>query len=102
AGHRWDVDERELVREHARALVRRLPDGEGWDRYRKSALTAKGITDVLRLAQSDQRIVVPADQLDARPYDLNTPTGIIDLRTGALTPPDPAAMHTRSTQVAPD
>ncbi|MEV8177214.1 phage/plasmid primase, P4 family [Cellulosimicrobium funkei] len=102
AGHRWNIDERELVREHARTLARRLPGGDGWDRYRRSALTAKGVTDVLRLAQSDQRIVVPADQLDARPYDLNTPAGIVDLRTGTLSPSDPAAMHTRSTTVAPD
>lgn len=101
-GHRWASDDRELVREHARAIARRLPTGEGWDRYTKSALSAQGVGGVLRLAQSDPRVVAPVDQLDARPYDLNTPNGIIDLRTGTLSPPDPAALHTRSTQVAPD
>ncbi|GMA22263.1 hypothetical protein GCM10025864_44890 [Luteimicrobium album] len=101
-GHHWSVDDRELVREHARTLVRRLPGGEGWETYRKKALSARGVTDVLRLAQSDQRIVVAAKELDARPYELNTPAGIVDLRTGTLSQPDPAALHTRTTTVAPD
>lgn len=101
-GHRWTNDDNELVREHARALARRLPKGEEWSRYRKTALSARGITGILRLAQSDSRIVAPIDALDARPYELNTPDGVVNLRTGTSTPPDPAALHTRSTTVAPD
>lgn len=101
-GHRWANDDRELVREHARAISRRLPQGDGWDKYRKSALSAQGVSGVLRLAQSDPRVVAPAGDLDAYPYELNTPAGVINLRTGELTPPDPTKLHTRSTVVAPD
>jgi putative DNA primase/helicase len=101
-GHRWLWDEAERHREMVRALARSLPDGEGWSRFKSSALSANGVTGVVRLAQSDPAIAVHIDQLDSQPYELNTPAGIIDLRTGALRSPDPTAMHTRSTSVAPD
>ena len=39
--------------------------------------------------------------LDADPYALNTPAGIVDLRTGELHPSDPAALCTKATAVAP-
>ena len=41
-----------------------------------------------------------AEQYDATPWDLNTPGGIIDLRTGALRPHDPGARCTKMTAVA--
>ena len=40
-------------------------------------------------------------QLDADPWLLNTPAGIVDLRTGAIAPNEPAALMTRITSVAP-
>ncbi|MFE4679212.1 phage/plasmid primase, P4 family, partial [Streptomyces sp. NPDC056723] len=54
------------------------------------------------MAQTDPRIVALMDRLDAQPLHLNTPEGIVDLTTGAITPNDPAEMHTRSTTVPPD
>jgi putative DNA primase/helicase len=101
-GHRWTNDDRGLVSEHVRAIARRLPNGDGWATYTKRALSAQGVAGIKRLAQSDQRIVAPVAQLDARPYELNTPAGVVDLRTGSLGAPDPGALHTRSTTVAPD
>lgn len=42
------------------------------------------------------------DRLDADPYALCTPQGIVDLRTGLLTAPDPSKdFHSRSTTVGP-
>lgn len=101
-GHRWVADDIAHVQELVRAIARRLPAGDGWDTYRKKALTANGVAGVLQLARSDPRIVAPTPLLDARPYELNTPGGTIDLRTGALHPADPAALHTRTTAVTPD
>jgi putative DNA primase/helicase len=101
-GHRWLWDEAEQHRELIRKLARTLPDGEGWVRFKTSALSANGVAGVSRLAQSDPQVVTHIADLDARPYQLNTPAGIIDLLTGELLPPDPAALHTRSTAVAPD
>lgn len=102
SGSRWQWDTAETYREHIREMTRRLPDGDGWATYKKRALSAAGITGIARLAQSDKKLTVHIDDLDANPYELNTPAGIIDLRTGLLRPADPAGLHTRTTAYAPD
>jgi putative DNA primase/helicase len=43
------------------------------------------------------QIRVPVDAFDAHPDHLNTPTGIVDLRTGDLRPHDPTEYHTKVT-----
>jgi putative DNA primase/helicase len=100
-GHRWLWDDAEHHRELIRALARRLPDGDGWARFKAGALSAAGVTGVERLARSDARVVVNFDHLDANPWALNTPSGIVDLRTGQMSAPDPAQLHTRSTGASP-
>ncbi len=53
------------------------------------------------LKEAAVHLEVDADALDAAPDKLNTPAGIIDLRTGALHPNDPAERCTKITAVAP-
>lgn len=101
-GHRWLWDDAEQHREYVRGIAREIPPERPWTTFRRRALSAAGVNGVSRLAQTDPRIVVNVADLDARPYELNTPAGIVDLHTGELRPPDPAALHTRSTTVAPD
>jgi putative DNA primase/helicase len=102
-GHRWIWDEAESVRELARDVARQLPtNAKPQQVFRAKSLQNGAINAMCRLAQSDERIVINLTELDARPYELNTPGGIIDLRTGKLHPPDPARMHSRSTACAPD
>lgn len=98
-GCRWKWDEAEHHRELIRALARALPDdGDREDRtFKKRALSAAGTAGIERLARSDAQVVVGLNQLDADPWVLNTPTGIIDLRTGQLRASDPTALCTRST-----
>jgi putative DNA primase/helicase len=60
------------------------------------------VSGVARLARSDSAVSVHLADLDARPYELNTPGGIVDLRTGEVQSSDPYRLHTRSTAVAPD
>jgi len=101
-GHRWGWDEAEHHRELIRRMARELPDDDGWRRFKTRVMSAVGVSGVERLARSDSAISVHVNALDARPYELNTPAGIVDLRTGQIRAPDPAALHTRSTTVAPD
>lgn len=56
---------------------------------------------VLPILQFSPGIAVAADEFDRDPWKLNTPVGEVDLRTGALTAPNPAAMHSKSTGVGP-
>ncbi|WP_232524348.1 DNA primase family protein [Nocardiopsis gilva] len=102
-GHRWTWDDRGRVRELARAIARSLPDEAKEDAGHKArSLSARGLEAMVKVAQTDPRIVTPLAELDGDPWQLNTPSGVVDLRTGTLGAPDPAALHTRSTLVAPD
>jgi P4 family phage/plasmid primase-like protien len=53
------------------------------------------------LARSNPGQASSHKEWDADPWVLNTPGGIVDLRTGTLRPPDPLAYCTKSTTVAP-
>ena len=53
------------------------------------------------LKEAAVHLETEADMLDADPAKLNTPAGIIDLRTGKLQPNDPAERCTKITTVAP-
>lgn len=53
------------------------------------------------LTEAAPHLACAVDDLDADPYALNTPGGIVDLRTGELRPSDPAALCTKATAVAP-
>ena len=53
------------------------------------------------LTEAAPHLARAVDDLDADPYALNTPAGIVDLRTGELHPSDPAALCTKATSVAP-
>ena len=104
-GHRWQWDPPSggLLTEHARRVARDLPrDEKAAAAWRSKSLMQPRINAMIQLARSDHRVVAHADTLDARPFELNTPAGVVDLRTGLLHEPDPAALHTRTTTVAPD
>jgi len=101
-GHKWCWDEAERHRELIRAIARTLPEGATWRTHKKRALSAAGVTGIARHAQTDEQLTVHIDELDARPFELNTPGGIVDLRSGALHPADPTALHTRVTAAVPD
>lgn len=53
------------------------------------------------LTEAAPHLARAVDDLDADPYALNTPAGIVDLRTCELRPSDPAALCTKATAVAP-
>jgi P4 family phage/plasmid primase-like protien len=91
------------VREHVKQIGRTMPDHDAPDvRHKVHVLSAPGTTNILSQASSDPRIVVRATDLDARPFELNTPGGEVDLRTGQLMPHDPCHLHTRVTVATPD
>ena len=57
---------------------------------------------MLGLLASAHALVVYATDLDTDPYLLGVPNGVVDLRTGAILPPDPVRLVTLSTGVAYD
>lgn len=68
--------------------------------HAKNSRNAVRIKNMLELSKPG--LVIKADKLDANPFDLNTPTGIVDLTTGRLRPHERAAYCSQITQTGPD
>jgi P4 family phage/plasmid primase-like protien len=67
------------------------------------SMSSAGLSAALRLAQSTPQLAVSPERLDAEEYQLCTPSGIVDLRTGIMRAADPTTdLHTRQTTVTPD
>lgn len=70
--------------------------------FYKHAINSRGrhaIDNMLSLCKPSMHIKAKA--FDANPFDLNTPGGIVDLRTGAIRPHDPKALCTHRTKYTP-
>lgn len=70
--------------------------------YFKHASATRNATRINSLISlSIPSFMIKADQLDANPFDLNTPAGIVDLRSGGVRPHDPKAYCTRIAAYSP-
>lgn len=101
-GVTWGRDEGLTRFDLTRRICRAAAGCAGTDAEQKRLTSAKTVSAVLSLAQSDQRIVVPASAWDGAPLLLNTPAGIVDLQTGTTRPRSPDDYVTQATRVAPD
>lgn len=108
-GKRWAHDEKRSVFDLSRAICREvlaehlaqpLTDTQRKG-LRKRLGDAKTVYNITKLAGSDPVHAVSVRELDADPWALNTPAGILDLRTGLMRPHDPCALHTKMTAAAP-
>ena len=100
-GHAWKPDQTvavfDLVRKVCRQQSAKCEDA----RLQSRISSAQTVSAVERMARADRRHAATIDQWDADPWTLNTPGGIVDLRTGELRPPDRMAYMTKTTAVAP-
>ncbi|MFF4384987.1 phage/plasmid primase, P4 family [Kitasatospora sp. NPDC001547] len=110
AKHRWQLDEDDTVLwaagEMAEAIATHDPRGihtnSDLRRHRRRALSTSGMNAMLTQAKSAPGMVLNAALLDADPYALCTPGGVVDLRTATISAPDPTRHHhSRSTTLAP-
>jgi phage/plasmid-associated DNA primase len=90
-----------MMSEQAAAILQRVNGPQGEARYR--ALTSMGnIASVRNLLQGRSEMVVSEEDFDAHPHLLNTPDGVIDLRAGAMSDPDPTLLMRQLTLCGPD
>lgn len=100
---KWQASGGGIVREYAKQVARALPENDKDEiRHKRHALSAPGTSNTLTQAATDTRITVTIDDLDAHPWEINTPGGIIDLKKGTLQPSDPTRLHTRTTRYTPN
>lgn len=101
AGIVWKRDEALTRYDLARRICRAAALGAKPEEQ-KRLTSAKTVGAVLSLAQSDQSIGAPAAAWDGNPMLLNTPGGIVDLRTATLRLRTPDDLVTQAAQVTPD
>ena len=76
-----------------------LKDAKIFWRHAQRLRSARQLNNMTEL--SKPYLLLKADCLDANPFDLNTPAGIVDLTTGKLRPHDRKAYCSRITNASP-
>ncbi|MGA5318483.1 DNA primase family protein [Streptomyces pseudogriseolus] len=108
---RWQADEDDTVLWAAGDLAESLattdPRGHfttaALQQHRRRALSTTGLSALLTQARTAPGMVLNAALLDADPYALCTPDGVVDLCTGVIRTPDPNKdFHSRCTTAAPE
>ncbi len=112
-GHRWQSDNVAAViheiSEALGAIARELfADHSGTDKEKWAAQKSERIVStysrnaVIAQVKVDPRIAVGTGSLDADPWRLNTPAGVVDLKSGNISQASPDMLITRMTAVGPD
>ena len=100
-GTRWQQESTLLAFDLARAVCRDAAERCGNESTRGRICSAPTVAAVPTLARVDRRLAATVDQWDADPWLLNTPGGVVDLRTGETRPCRPDDYMTKITAVAP-
>jgi P4 family phage/plasmid primase-like protien len=103
-GHwNWLADNGPAV-EAFRVMIREIdPQGDPViAKHKHRSQSWNAISHAVTLAEKDPRVAVHINDLDADPYQLNTPGGGVNLYSGEVSPNTPESRHTRLTRVAPD
>lgn len=88
------------VFEYARNICREASNTAD-PRTAKKIASNSTVSAVEHLARSDSRHAMTSDLWDSNGWELNTTSGIVNLRTGKLLDHDPATYHTKITSVGP-
>lgn len=101
SGSVWQFDQTMQAFDMARIVCRQASAECNDPNVASAVASAKTVAAVERLAKADRHHAATVDQWDADPWLLNTPGGVIDLRTGKMRAHTPADCMTKITAVAP-
>jgi putative DNA primase/helicase len=101
-GARWQPDETLAAFDRARVICREAAAECNKAKLAKELASAKTVAAIERLARADRRLAATVDQWDSDPWLLNTPAGVIDLRTGVMREHRASDYFTHITTVAPE
>lgn len=98
----WHPDDGPAI-EAARDVIRRIPtDNKELAAHRLKSMRARAIADAVRLSRAAPAMRIAAAEFDRHPWQLNTPGGVVNLRTGDIAAPTAALFHSKQTTVTPD
>jgi putative DNA primase/helicase len=100
-GRKWAADDTLAGFNHARAVCRAAAAECNKAKIASNLASAKTVAAVERLAKADRAIAATTTQWDENAWLLNTPAGVIDLRTGDRNAHSPADYLTSITAVSP-
>jgi putative DNA primase/helicase len=102
-GTKWKAEKTLATYDLVRGLCREASNAVEEDNKKLKAILRKGstVSAVETMARSDRKLAITPDAFDANDLLLNTPGGIIDLRTGKNHGHDPRAYCTKITDVVP-
>jgi putative DNA primase/helicase len=100
-GARWQPDHTLRAFSCSRLICRAMAASCNKSKLGKELASAKTVAAVERLARSDRRLAATIEQWDADPWLLNTPDGVIDLRSGIMREHRAQDYITHMTAVAP-
>jgi putative DNA primase/helicase len=98
---RWKFDDTRRVFSFARELCREAASATDDKKRAAKIATAQTRAAVVALAGEDPRLAATTDQWDVDSWLLNTPAGVVDLRTGRKRPHRGDDFMTKMTAVAP-
>lgn len=110
SGQRWEQDDSLMAFDLSRKVCRSVAayvrrDVQLTPKQQQSVATKYGqavtVAAIERMAKADRRHAATVDQWDADLWALNTPAGVLDLRTGRLRAPIRSDHMTKITRVAP-
>jgi putative DNA primase/helicase len=91
----------EKTRLICREVARDAASEKDGDTLAASITSARTVAAVERLARSDPRHARAAEDFDADPWLLNTPGGVVNLKTGKMRRHSPTDLFTKVTAIAP-
>lgn len=100
-GRRWAEDTTMAAFDRARTVCRDVAKNTGKVELARALTSASAVAAVERLAKADRALAATIDQWDTDPWLLNSPGGIVDLRTGEIGPHRPDAYMTKMAAAAP-
>lgn len=107
-GSYWVPDATEAARATVAEAMRAISIRETGGSNDKGAVadaklmeSANTLSRVLSLVRADRGIAVKIEALDANPWALNTPGGVVNLKDGTVHPGLPEQLHTKVARVAP-
>jgi putative DNA primase/helicase len=101
-GARWRQDDTLYAYDLARLVCREAAaEWHGSVNAKAAIASAKTVAAVERLARADRRIAATIEQWDLDPWLLNTPAGVVDLRTGDMRLHCAESYMTKITAIAP-
>ncbi|WP_287497596.1 phage/plasmid primase, P4 family [Pandoraea sp. CB10b_02] len=100
-GQRWRTEDTLAATDLIRGVCRHAAVQADNPKVAAKLASAGTVGGVERLARADRRHAATTDEWDADPWLLNTPGGVVDLRTGRQRPHDRADRMTKITTATP-